>query len=237
MRRLVSLLLLGVLLTSGCGGGSGHPELAEGARWVVVGASDARGYGTDSPATKAWPRLIRFDVLPKNGAVVNLAVPGATVEKAVERQLPLAVAEEAQLAFVWLAVNDVVDRVPPDAYERQLRDLVHQLRAGGKTRVLLGNTPLLDRLPAFERCRQGGRCPKKGAPSPDEVTATVDSYNAAIARIAATEGAELVDLHAISVQARQAGTEDSLVAKDGFHPSEAGHRAVADAFEAVLTKG
>lgn len=235
MPQLVRCLLLAALLTAACGDGGDRPELADGARWVVVGASDARGYGTDSPATKAWPRLVRFDLLPENGAVVNLAVPGATVEKALERQLPLAVAEEAQLAFVWLAVNDVVDRVPPDVYERQLRTLVHELRAGGQTRVLLGNTPLLDRLPAFERCRQGGRCPKKGAPSPEEVTATVDAYNDAIARIAAVEGAELVDLHARSVQAREAGTEASLIAKDGFHPSESGHRAVADAFEAVLT--
>ena len=236
MRRLVHLLLLAAVLTSGCGSGSGHPELSEGARWVVVGASDARGYGTDSPATKAWPRLVRFAALPKNGAVVNLAAPGDTVEKAVERQLPLAVTQHASLAFVWLAVNDVVDRVPAGTYERELRQLVHRLRAGGKTRVLLGNTPLLDRLPAFERCRQGGRCPKKGAPPPEEVAATVDAYNAAIARVASAEGAELVDLHALSVQAREAGTEASLIAKDGFHPSEAGHRVVADAFEAVLMR-
>ena len=228
-------MLVAALLGASCGGDSGRPELADGARWVVVGASDARGYGTDSPATKAWPRLVRFDALPDNGAVVNVAGPGDTVEEAVERQLSNAVAARAHLAMVWLAVNDVVDRVPPDTYERHLGHLVHELRAGGATRVLLGNTPLLDRLPAFERCRQGGRCPKSGAPAPEEVTATVDAYNAAIARVAAAEGADLVDLHAISVRARAAGTEASLVAKDGFHPSEAGHRAVADAFEAILT--
>lgn len=237
MPRLVRLLLLAVLLTSSCGSNGDHPELSEGARWVVVGASDARGYGTDSPATKAWPRLVRFDILPENGAVVNLAAPGDTVEKALARQLPQTVARPADLALVWLAVNDVVDQVPADTYERQLRELVHGLRAGGKTRVLLGNTPLLDRLPALERCRQGGRCPKKGAPPAEEVAATVDAYNAAIARVATAEGAELVDLHARSVQAREAGTEASLIAEDGFHPSNEGHRAVADAFEAVLTKG
>jgi lysophospholipase L1-like esterase len=58
----------------------------------------------------------------------------------------------------------------------------------------------------------------------------VDAYNAAIARVAASTGAILVDLHAAGLAARQNGTEASLVGSDGFHPSDAGHALVAKAF-------
>jgi lysophospholipase L1-like esterase len=49
-------------------------------------------------------------------------------------------------------------------------------------------------------------------------------------------GALLVDLHAVGMAARVAGTEASLVSQDGFHPSTAGHAAVAAAFAEVLRR-
>ena len=231
----LSLVVAALLLAAGCGD-DGRPELAGGARWVVVGASDAVGYGADDPGTDAWPRVLREAALPENGAVVNLAVPGTTVGEALEEQLPDALAADARLALVWLSVNDLLDGVSPDAYERQLRELVHDLRAGGRTRVLVGNTPPLDRLPAYLACRSGGRCPGAGVPPAEAVTAAVDDYNAAISRVVAVEEAELVDLHAAGMAARDAGTDASLVAGDGFHPSSAGHRMVAEAFEQVLRR-
>ncbi|MGI8684147.1 MAG: hypothetical protein ACR2MO_03465 [Acidimicrobiales bacterium] len=46
----------------------------------------------------------------------------------------------------------------------------------------------------------------------------------------------MVDLDAVVQAARAAGTDASLVGDDGFHPSTAGHKAVADAFAAVLQR-
>src|SRR5205807_10567600 len=43
--------------------------------------------------------------------------------------------------------------VSPGDYEAELADLVHRLRRNGATRVLVANTPDLDRLPAYLRCR------------------------------------------------------------------------------------
>jgi lysophospholipase L1-like esterase len=53
--------------------------------------------------------------------------------------------------------------------------------------------------------------------------ARVAAYNAAIARVARAEGAELVDLHAADV-----------AAPSRSHPSPEGHAAIAKAFAAVL---
>jgi lysophospholipase L1-like esterase len=67
-------------------------------------------------------------------------------------------------------------------------------------------------------------------PQPDVVVAKVDAYNQAIARIAEREGAVLVDLHGASLKAREEGRDAALVSADGFHPSTAGHAAVAETF-------
>ena len=45
---------------------------------------------------------------------------------------------------------------------------------------------------------------------------------------------DTVDLHAVGMAARAAGTEASYIGRDGFHPSTAGHARVAEAFAEVL---
>jgi lysophospholipase L1-like esterase len=62
------------------------------------------------------------------------------------------------------------------------------------------------------------------------VDAEVDAYNRAIAEAAAATGAEVVDLFSIAQAAQRDGTEDDLISRDGLHPNDAGHRAVAAAF-------
>src|SRR5437773_767898 len=82
----------------------------------------------------------------------------------------------------------------------------------------------------------GRRCSSAGRrlPEPAALGRAVDGYNAAIGRVADRERAILVDLHAAEARARADGTEPSLVAADGFHPSTAGHGAVAATFAAAL---
>ena len=231
-RWAAPLLVLGLGATA-CASGSAVG--ISGPRHVVVGASDAAGFGADAPATQAWPRVVRATLEP-GSSMVNVAIPGATVAKALDEEVPQAVAAEADVALVWLSVNDVLQRVPPGTYEMRLGRLVHALRRGGATRVLVANTPPLDRLRGYLSCRADPGCKRGPFPSPGELDATVDAYNAAIARVARAEGAEVVDLHAPTLAARAAGTEASLVSSDGFHPSTAGHRAIAEAFVAVLRR-
>lgn len=200
---------------------------------VVVGASDAVGYGADDPAADAWPEVLRRTVVPAGTEVVNLGIAGATVAVALEHELPDAAATGATAALVWLSVNDLLSGVPAGEYEHQLAHLVRALRAGGSTRVLVGNTPPLDHLPLPPG---PGRAPADGDTGPS-LDGMVAAYNAAIDRVIATEGAELVDLHAVAMASRAAGTHDSLLGPDGFHPSTAGHQALADAFATVLALG
>lgn len=234
MTRLLAALVLVALLAGACRSGSSE---GSGGLYAVVGASDAKGFGADNPVNESWPQVLLHRDLPRGSGLMNVAVPGSTVAEALKRQAPDAANADAKATFVWLAVDDLLARVPPGTYESQLRQLVHALRRGGRTRVLVGNTPPLDRLPAYQACLASpSSCPYGTLPPPDVVDAAVQAYNAAIARVVRAEGAELVDLNAVGVLARKAGTDASLVSSDGFHPSTLGHKAIADAFAKVYSR-
>ncbi len=180
--------------------------------YVAVGASDTWGFGAAKPLVEGWPQVFHREHLDAATRLVVVGVPGATVATALADQLPRAVAEEPTLATVWLNVNDLLAGVPAATYEDQLQQLVRGLRRGGATAVLVANTP-----PHFVLPRAIG---EQG----------VRAYNSAIGRVVQEEAAILVDLHQAGVEARARGQDTELIGADGFHPSTAGHRALAEAF-------
>ena len=196
--------------------------------YVAVGASETTGVGSDQPLRDGWPRVLHRTAMPPGSVMVNMGVPGSTVAQAITEQVETTLAARPNLITVWLNVNDMTRGVSPAEYERQLESLLRRLRRSVSTRILVANTPPLDRLPAY----QAGRL--LGLPGPDVVEQLVAEYNSAIARAVQRTGSLLVDLHAVGMAARAAGTEPTLVSRDGFHPSTAGHAAVAEAFAKVL---
>ena len=197
--------------------------------YVAVGASDAVGVGARRPRREAWPRLVHRQAFGPDTRFVNLGVSGATAAAALIDQVPRAERLVPDVVTVWMVVNDVVSAVPVDSYEAHLDELVGRLRRAGASRVLVGNCPYLDRLPAYLVGRAAGWLPE-----PDEANRIVDRYNAAIEAVIVRHDATPVDLRTAGLAARRAGLEPALVASDGFHPSTAGHRALARAFAAAL---
>ncbi|HEX2117689.1 MAG TPA: SGNH/GDSL hydrolase family protein [Acidimicrobiales bacterium] len=197
--------------------------------YVAVGASETTGAGSDQPLRDGWPRVLHRTALPAGAVFVNMGIPGATVAQALAEEITDTIAARPNLVTVWLNVNDMTQGVTPATYERELDTLVRTLRGNGSTRVLVANTPPLDNLPAY----QAGRI-LAGLPDPDQLRELVAAYNDAIARVVERQGAHLVDLHAVGMAARAAGTEAQMISRDGFHPSTAGHAAVAAAFADVL---
>jgi lysophospholipase L1-like esterase len=210
--------------------------------YVAVGASETVGIGAEVPLREAWPRVLFRTAMPENTVFVNLGIPGATVAQALQQELPHAVELKPTIVTVWLNVNDIIAGVTAVEYERDLGTLVHELRRGGATRVLVANTPPIDRLPAYLACRPNPPatappCRRDALlPPPEAVNAIVDDYNAATARVVDREGANLVDLHALGMAARESGIADALVSADGFHPNAGGYQAVATAFAEVLRR-
>ena len=231
MKRRVRALAVaaGVALAiaaSACSRGSEQSSPEPPPVYVAVGASDSVGVGADDPTTQAWPLLFLRDALPAGTRFTNVAIPGATVEKALAEEVPKAVALDPDVVTVWLNVNDLRALVPADTYEQRLGDLVRQLRRGGETKVLVADTPDIDQLPAVTRL---------GALTPTTlIESAVDQYNAAIDRVVKREGAVRVSLNGPSEEAERDGTFGSLVSADGFHPNAAGYAKVADAFVAAF---
>jgi lysophospholipase L1-like esterase len=229
--------LLAAALLAGCAADGAAPSARSGRAdadppvYVAVGASETVGVGADRPVAQAWPRVLHDRALPKS-TLVNVGVSGATVRGALRSQVPRALAADPDVVTVWLAVNDLVGLVPVETYERQLQRLVHRLRRGGRTHVLVGNVPDLWELPAYRACVPGSGvtdvpCVLPLVPSEAEVRSRVAQFNEAIKRVVRAEGADLVDLSGRDGLVR-------LTASDGFHPNARGHRQVASAFAREL---
>lgn len=241
MRRSSGLLLplLTVALLA-CAPGAGERSAPAAQRlppiqarvYAAIGASETVGVGADHPERDAWTQVFYRTSLPESAVFYNFGEPGATVQQALSRQVPSALAVRPDLVTVWLNTNDLLHQVPPDAYQEQLDTLVGALRQGGRARVLLANTPVLDGLPAYRDCLgpvRGPRCliSSGPVPQPEELRTLVLRYNAAVAAVAERRGAVLVDLNC---QGDMAALHPSWVSPDGFHPGTRGYAAVATAF-------
>lgn len=230
--RPLAALACVLALVAGCGpdrtgpGGADARRSPEPRVYVAVGASETAGVGATDPASQAWPTVLHRVALPRT-RLVNVGVSGATVRDALATQLPAARRAQPDVVTVWLAVNDLVARVPVRAYERRLTRLVARLRAAGARQILVGNVPRLWQLPAYRDCLPSAparaACTLPFVPPEPLVRVAVRDYNAAIRRVARSGPARLVDLSREVPAAR-------LVSPDGFHPSTAGHRRIAAAF-------
>lgn len=234
--RPLAALACVLALIAGCSTGRPGTGAADARRspepqvYVAVGASETVGVGAAEPASQAWPTVLHDAVLPRT-RLVNVGVSGATVRDALATQVPVARRARPDVVTVWLAVNDLITRVPVRAYERRLSRLVERLREAGAREILIGNVPRLWRLPAYRDCLPSAStraaCALPFVPPEPLVRAWVRDYNAAIRRVARSGPARLVDLSREVPAAR-------LVSADGFHPSAAGHRRIAAAFAEAL---
>ena len=217
-----ALTLAAAIAVTGCSGDPDATALAPAdpgpaGVYVAIGSDETIGTGLERPFIEAWPRLLYRAELERGAVLVNAASAGSTVAEALEEQLPLALELEPTLATVWLNLDDVTLGVPVVTYERQLADLVRALRRDGRTEVLVANAPpgpLTISVPNQASIDQ-------------EIASRITPYNDAIARVAAAEGATLVDLHA-------AAASSPPIAHDGQYFTPEGNARVAEIFADAL---
>jgi lysophospholipase L1-like esterase len=186
--------------------------------YVALGASDAYGIGTDDPDRWNWPSVMAGELgVPVH--LVNLGIPGATVEDALRVELPVALDAHPAIVTIWLAVNDLAGGSTLAAYSQRLMALVDALRRGTAARIFIGNLPDLSLVPYFS------------ANDPAALRAQVAAWNAAILGVCRSEGAYLVDLNA---DWKDLAAHPEYISADGLHPSTDGAARIADAFVAAL---
>lgn len=204
------------LVCLGLGACAGSPD---DLRYLALGASDAAGIGADPP-TRGYVFLIEDELEERVDDVhlVNLGIPGGDIA-AIERALEgfLAAGQDADLATLWVGPNDVIRGDDPEDFEKDLEDILQPLREETDAVIVMANIPELTQLPRFVR-----------EPDPDVTEARVEAFNEAIARQAERFDVAVVDLHGEGVE------EDLVSDLDGFHPSDEGHRRIAEEFLEVI---
>ncbi|MFN0073054.1 MAG: SGNH/GDSL hydrolase family protein [Chloroflexota bacterium] len=213
--------LLGILMLSVCVLGCSVPAAASAPlTYVAIGASDSVGVGAAEPSAEGWvPRLGLL--LGRETRVVNLGVSGSTLAQAILEQLGPALDARPDVVSVWLAVNDLNARVPLPQYEADLDRLLGEMRGDGRC-ILVGNVPDLTRAPVYAR------------QDPSALRATIQAWNAVIARVALRHGATLVDLDA---RWQEITDHPEYLSADGFHPSSEGYARLATLFQEDYRRG
>lgn len=189
---------------------------------MLVGLGDSLTEGVGDPMPggrlRGWAELLAAAL---DEPLVRLAWRGASVPDVRRDQLPLALPQlgEGDLATLLVGTNDVVG--PPsfdsDRYGEDLRACLEALAVTGAT-VLTGTLHEVDlAFPTWVRRRTSA------------LRGRIDTLNAQVRATALATGALVLDL-----QALQDVDSAGLIGIDRLHPSEVGHRAIAEAALDVL---
>ena len=84
-----------------------------------------------------WAQIVFAETIPSGGVYVNLATDDATVQSALDGQLPQAAALHPTIATVWIESADASLGTPAATYAAKLTQLVEGLRAAGASQILL----------------------------------------------------------------------------------------------------
>lgn len=191
--------------------------------YVALGASDAVGVGATRPAQDGWVPLVAAD-LPTGTQLVNLGISGARIGDVSAGQLPVASDAAPRWVTLWPGPNDLRNGVPLATFTAQLDHVLAALRpAPGQSRTIaVLNLPDLRSLPVFAQNTDRGT-----------LDARVREWNAAIAEVVGRHAPEavLVDLYGGWAEL---AAHPEYISGDGFHPSSAGYRRIAEVTLAAL---
>ena len=177
--------------------------------YVAIGDSAAQGIGASSP-DRSYVGVLADEIRAVTGRtvrVVNLSVSGATVELAVQDQLPRFVTLAPDIVTVAIGANDIAEW-DPAVFERGIRTIF----------ATLPPYALVADLPYFYFPRNERK---------------VAVANRIVRQVAAEHGLAVVRLHRTT---RHQGIPGMLTqfAIDMFHPNDHGYRVWADAFAPSL---
>ena len=214
MYRPVALLLT-ILLMTGC---TNHRLDEDAIQYMAVGASDAVGVGA-TPLTNGYVFRIEdaLEAEDKNVHLVNVGIPGANLDAIAQAtKTALRLGANPDLVTIWVGANDLIDGVDPEDFEAVLDDLLDRLE-DKEAFIVIADLPDLTKLPRFRE-----------EPLETVTGRRIEAFNRIIHNQADEHDAALVRLSEEEV-------EDRYVSDiDGFHPSDRGHRRIAELFLAAI---
>jgi len=115
---------------------------------------------------------------------VDLGVPGILIHQALQVEVPVAVDAHPNVITVWLAVKDIIQRVPVSSYTQDLDTLVSRLQAAAPSaRIAVANVPDLTLLHDFTTY------------DPVLLQTQISAYDSAIASVVNHHHLILVDIY------------------------------------------
>ena len=176
-------------------------------RYVALG--DSYTIGTSVEASQRFPNQLVVALAAAGlqlDLVANLGVNGYTSADLIRDELPALQGLRPEFVTILIGVNDVVQGVPPEAYERNAGMILDAV---------------VDRLPP-ERVVAVAIPDYTVTPAgadygdPDDQHDAIVADNTIMARLAGARGIAFVDIFDLSMEA---AADRSLVADDGLHPS------------------
>lgn len=241
MRWMALVLAMALMLATACGGSSTAKSYS--GLYISLGDSVAAGNGASDRATTSFVALLAKD---EGGLeTANLAVAGATTGDVIEKQLAQAAeaARGKKLAFITISAggNDLAALIPNTSCQLDplpascpLDDELAKVEANLDTimkrlRAVDGRTPIV--LLLYPNFFSG-----TGHPFEAPASRVLPRLDDVIARVAGKYQHTGVALGAPPFEGRGGQLTHTLDPAFDPHPNDAGHRALADAFEEALRR-
>lgn len=165
---------------------------------------------TGASEKESWPYQLTKHLNENNilcSLVANPARNGFTTQDLIDNELPLLKQTKPDFVTVLIGVNDWVRQVTNTAFAKNLRYILDEVQSSltNKTNVILITIPDFGVTPTGKNY-SAGRDISKG----------ISEFNDIIKQEGKTRGLIVVDIFTIS---KTMGSDASLVAADGLHPS------------------
>lgn len=229
MRRSALLAGLGATAALGaCGRRAGHEGPAAATlggpkHIVVLGDSLAFGSGASAPDRSfTFRAYLRVRARYPGSRIDDDAIPGSTASDVLRLQVPRLRHVPADAVVICVGGNDVVRRIAPAEFAGEYGRLVAGVRAlVPRAAIVCCGVPDVGQSPLFT------------GPDHAEVTALSRVDDAAVRAVGARYHAAFADLYTATARRRDAA---HFLSEDRFHPSDAGHAALADVLAPVLLR-
>jgi acyl-CoA thioesterase-1 len=194
-----------------------------GLRYVALGDSYTIGTSTRTEA-ECWPNQLVARLGPEPPTlelVANLGVNGFTSGDVIEAEIPRLDELRPEFASLLIGVNDVVQRVAEPAFRANADAILEDLR-----RRLAVDRMIVVATPDYTVTPQGA-----AYGDPTEQAGGIRRNNEILRELATALGVAYVDIHDLSLRARD---DRTLVADDGLHPSGAQYALWVDRIGPVV---
>ncbi|MFL5765533.1 MAG: SGNH/GDSL hydrolase family protein [Bacteroidia bacterium] len=183
-------------------------------RYVALG--DSYTIGTGATEKENWPTVLTEDLKKKGIDIELVANPshnGWTTQSVIVGELPVLDKANANFVTLLIGVNDWVQGVDAATFRSNYVKILDHVQKilPDKSKLLLVTIPDFSVTPSGSKYT-GGR----------DATAGISEFNKIILEEAKKRNLKTVDLFA---QSKQMGTDATLVAADGLHPSAKGYAA------------